>query len=399
MKVTIDLGLISFLGSDYSTDEDKWPVVLNVSRPLPSEKQLRQLVDLRRHVIVNGYSGGKGIGLNFLEPVISELTSLAINLSRSDQADVRILERAASLRTLIWIDSAPGETVDLAALPNLSRFDGTLLPQLISVLDNPSLTDLKIEGPQPRDFREIGAPLSRLHIASRPSTNQLPSLKYPRKLKYFRVDVPRKFNAASLLVASNLEVLHLYSVGNLQNVTTLSQLSHLEELVMMARCEEDWDHLLDSHVKVASMELDPSPSARFRNEAARRGWYVSGKTDAAPKGMAPFTILEPWTVDGGPVLHLGNFGAMSDLIVNTLGEKQYGDLEVNGHIVEALVRAACKADTELAAADVTFDSESEGFYAAFPTKKLAQRAARLTLKLLRDATKLSFALSVSAGGH
>jgi hypothetical protein len=205
--------------------------------------------------------------------------------------------------------------------------------------------------------------------------------------------MPRRFDAASLLAASNLEKVQLNGVGRLENVAALTKLTKLARLEVEADSVEDWDALLESRALSALFILSPNPSKKLRDEGARRGWVVAGKHDQRSGRLMPFDLLNPWEEGGGPVLHLEDFAAVAEMIAATVGAEAFDEEGVNGHLVEDLLRAACEADQELSGAVIEFDSEAGGMYAAFPTRKLAQRAVRATLALLRDPDKLRAVLA------
>jgi hypothetical protein len=307
--------------------------------------------------------------------------------------DARILEDAANLQNLVWQYPSLDEVLDLSRLPRLARFVGALPSQLESLLNNACLDELNLFSETPSTLPTIGAPLKSLLIGDRRATDRLPELEHPGLLRSFRVDMPRRFDAASLLAAPNLEKVQLLECGRLENLEALTKLSNLSKLEVYGSSHEDWDVLLGSSSASATFILSPDPSKKLRDEGARRGWVVAGKHDQRSGRLMPFDLLNPWEEGGGPVLHLDDFAAVAEMIAATVGAEAFDEEGVNGHLVEDLLRAACEADQELSGAVIEFDSEAGGMYAAFPTRKLAQRAVRATLALLRDPDKLRAVLA------
>lgn len=386
--MNLDDDLLPFVSTAETGRKDQRNIVVSVGGTLPSADQLVRAVSAGLGVEVNGYTISGEFSLDYLEPIVEKVRQLFINIGNTVETNAQILRAADRLENLVWQYASPSDVVDLAGLPRLRRFVGHLCPQIQSLLNSPRLTEALLYGDEPRRFPTIGAPLESLLITGHRSMDRLPELKHPELLRSFRVDMPRRFDAASLLAAPNLKKVQLNGVGRLENVAALAGLSKLTRLEVEGASQEDWDVLVDCSVSSALFILSPSPSKRLRDEGARRGWVVAGKHDQRSDRLAPFDLLDPWGEGGGPVLHLDDFAALTELIAASLGEEGFDEGEVNGHLAEDLVRAACEADPELSAAVIEFDSEAGGMYAAFPTKELALRAVKATLALIRDASTL-----------
>ncbi len=390
----IDQDLAPFLQPDTFAPGEFF-IVIDVAGDLPTVDQVRRAIRLGAKVIVETSRREVEFDFGYFEPVTPELVHLTIDDNSISFLNLDVLEGATDLKSVRWLYPNSDTSLDLSKLPKLEVFWAHFVEGFFSVLENPNLQSLSFFGSGVRCLPPIEAPLKKLHVAELRSLGRLPELKFPESLREFRLDVPKEFDAESLLLAPNLESLNLGIVGQLKNLASIGALSNLQRLYLEARSEEDWDLLLDSSASYAELDLRPNPSRRLREEGTARGWTLTPDRKEPASKIAPFEIQEPWDEISGAVLHLDDFDALTELIVSTLGEASL-DLEVvNGHMAEDLVRAAIAGDTSLARAKVQFDSESAAMSAAFPNKALATRAAKAALELIRKPDKLNSVLQIS----
>lgn len=390
MEIAEDL--LPFL-NPWLTETDEPRLMVDITGRRPSAEQLIRAVNSGLPIDLDNTKTGGEFSLNYLEPVIERIQVLRITVTNTVLTNIEILEHASRLTSFEWLYPSFRGSVDFSELPRLRNFAALFTPELATVMANRNIKELGILGSELSHLPLIEAPLEALLITDRRATDRLPELAHPESLRSFRVDMPRRFDAASLLAASNLEKVQLNGVGRLENVAALTKLTKLARLEVEAASVEDWDALLESRAPSALFILSPNPSKKLRDEGARRGWVVAGKHDQRSGQLMPFDLLNPWEEGGGPVLHLDDFAAVAEMIAATVGAEALDEEGVNGHLVEDLLRAACEADQELSGAVIEFDSEAGGMYAAFPTRKLAQRAVRATLALLRDPDKLRAVLA------
>ncbi|MCO5294363.1 MAG: hypothetical protein M9882_05605 [Homoserinimonas sp.] len=363
---------------------------------LPSPGQMLAAAKAGLVFRLNGFHASTVFDMEFLSPVMPLLSHLVIDLYGVEIRNANVLENATTLESLSWYAGTPDRAVDLKYLPQLRSYSGQIVPGIESILQSKNLTEITIIGRLPEGIPSIGAPVEKMLLSDWTSVSRLPALGAPERLLSLRVDRPRLFDGASLLPAVNLETLQLNSVGRLENVAALNALVKLERLEVEATSDEDWDLLLGSTARLALLILSPNPSSLLRKEGARRGWTVAGKHDQSSSRLWPFSLLKG--DEGlGPVLHLGDFSGLSELLTASLGKERVGGLLVNGHLAQELVRAACQGDKEMGDINPEFDSESEGMYVRFPNKKLAARAATLTKAFIRNEKKLTTVIDAYEG--
>ena len=168
-----------------------------------------------------------GFNLLDISDVLASCPRLSIGVSSGRVHGWTALERAGEAT---WLKvGLPDEPLRLRHLQNLKQFTG-LGATSVPVAENPSLISLEIDAPRwPKEISVQGK-LARLVIENAQRLQTLPHLSHPSALRALHVSGAKHFDAASITVASNLQVLHLTSIGTLDNGGELSRLLHLNEL-------------------------------------------------------------------------------------------------------------------------------------------------------------------------
>ncbi|MCC7128311.1 MAG: hypothetical protein IT192_05820 [Microbacteriaceae bacterium] len=330
---------------------------------------------------------GPGFSLTYLEPVIEQLTYLALaSGSSASYLDAHVLERALNLRQLLWWSGDPAEPVDLSSLPNLTRVRIHIAPNNKSILANPNLRELTITSSGVDPLPKILAPLEDLALEEGKKVDRLPELSHPVALKRVCIISPRFFDAASLLVAPNLEMLDLRGAGRFINVDAFPRLKKLQRVWIDGSTEEDWDVMANCVADDVLLELGNDPSRKLLDAGyGRKKWTVIGP---GRKQVEFFDILPPWEPGEGAVLHFTfGFTFVRKNFLESLTDSELP--EVDGILIEDLIRLVCARDKQLASIQPEYDSRREGTFVAFPDKKSAARVARLTSKLMLDQNKLA----------
>lgn len=327
--------------------------------------ELRAAIDAGLRIgIFSGAASDPVISLEFLAPVIGELRHLWVNAERL--IDVELLDGARSLQSLeleVW-----GTTVgraNLSALPDLQEFSGRITRPFASVLANPGLRRLTVDGAIPKSFAQIaGAIESFRHVGGRSQT-ELPHFPHPEALRSLSRVGPASFDLDQLAGMTRLEKLEVSACDDVIGLSDLSRFAELSDLTFnKSRTRERWEDL--PYVsRGALMHVTPSPSPSFLEDRRAAGWVVPSPAEAEP--IEALTVDESGTGESWGV-YLSRFDDLSDA-VDALDGSVPGGMEGEALILGVVAELRAEG----AALDVEPDSEGSFTAVYFPNQVQAEQ--------------------------
>ena len=363
------------------TSEFGWQgqtVQLSRDDPVPSEGELRAAVKAGAGVWLRGGETRRDFSFKLLLPVIEELPALFVE-SRDNMLDTEVLEGAAALSMLRW-HGRTGQPADFSRLPALRGFSGHLSRITKSVLANPGLTRVEIEGAIPAAVSRVAGPLERfIHIGARRATT-LPEFASPDSLLEFLRSGVDGFDLNQLTQFSRLKRVDI-SDAVVSGVAALASLPNLERLTIQdVQSVEGWDGLPSKLDGFAFGLLRPLLRAATIARLSEGGWSITQREPTVGP-YAPFTV-EPIEGEGllsgwNWAVYLEDFSALK----TADGDDDFGRL--NGPELEPVIE---RIIDDIAATapriDVMFDSEGDLFAAYFRSERDAitvAEAARVSL--------------------
>ncbi|WP_314095025.1 hypothetical protein [Microbacterium foliorum] len=250
--------------------------VMSVDDLVTDADELRAAIEAGMRITISAGGGPKGVtSLGFLAPVIAEVRDLWVG-TINRVTDVAILEEAVQLRSLTWAVGACAERVDLSALPNLEEFGSSVTRTVASVLQNPSLRFLRVEGAIPPSFARVSGPVEIFEQEGGRSQIDLPAFAMPEVLRSIIRVGPAQFDLGQLVGMTGLSKFALKVCADVIGLSELRRLPDLTE-VMFNGCttRERWEDL--PRVPSAFLvDIFPHPATSALSEWREAGWMVWG---------------------------------------------------------------------------------------------------------------------------
>lgn len=218
--------------------------VMSVDDLVTDADELRAAIEAGMRITISAGGGPKGVtSLGFLAPVIAEVRDLWVG-TINRVTDVAILEEAVQLRSLTWAVGACAERVDLSALPNLEEFGSSVTRTVASVLQNPSLRFLRVEGAIPPSFARVSGPVEIFEQEGGRSQIDLPAFAMPEAMRSIIRVGPAQFDLGQLVGMTGLSKFALKVCADVIGLSELRRLPDLTE-VMFNGCttRERWEDL------------------------------------------------------------------------------------------------------------------------------------------------------------
>lgn len=325
--------------------------------------QLREVVNEGMRITIFSGSAPKATtSLSFLAPVIDDVRDLWIG-TVNQIIDVEVLNRARNLRSLSFTTGPCDGRLELSTLPYLEEFEGKVTRVVSSVLRNPSLRFLKIEGKIPNADLRIAGPVEVFEQRGARSQIELPTFAHPEALRALSRLGSASFDLNQLAGMTGLGELTLMS-SELSGVTELAKLERLERLTLGGRLTTgSWDDL--PMVPWGRLEdVRPVPSKKFLAERRRAGWWVPD--DPVESRNEALTIEAAGEVAAG---HWGVFMSRFD----ALGEAvELFDDSTPGGIHGEYFLLGVVAELRGQMVDLAAEADSEGDFTAVYFRDRAQ---------------------------
>ncbi len=349
--------------------EESWSVEIGAT-------VLRKAVDAGLGLIVENYvKRPDGFSLQFLEPIIEDLTWLRL-YSVCTLKDMSVLERANSLTGLQLTKPRSRERPDLSQLPALEHYIGTTHACMRSVFANPNLSRIIIDGPPPPGGLEVAGRVKRLEIWSASKWVDPPRFLQREAPQELRVTLMKDVDFEKFSSYSGLRTLELQECKNLRSLSALVDLPALDSFIAVdVTSDEDWSQILPMRASIVSVASEPSPPREVIDAAAVRGWRFWSDDDTVDEdlvGREGCVELREYPDEEGTFLQVTRFLDVTDAFEREkLGEP-------NGHSLEARVKKiVASLEPPIAASDIEYDSETDMMDVIFKHRDDAFRVAEL----------------------
>ncbi|WP_449407473.1 hypothetical protein [Microbacterium maritypicum] len=343
--------------------------------------ELREAIDAGMRIgIFSGTASVSSVSLRFLAPVIGEIRDLWVNSERV--TDIDVLDGALSLRSLEFEVEVFDGRMDLSQLPHLEEFRGAIKRSTATVLNNPRLRILTVDGAIPKSFPRISGPVEKfVHFGARSQT-ELPEFAHPEELRSIQRGDAARFDLAQLASFTGVEDVEVSSCADVTGLSTLSRLPELSRVVFNhSATTESWDDLppVADGVLIA---VSPNPSQAFLEARRAAGWLVPALYELPVEAISIDVAAdgESW---GVYMSRFDDLGEAVDALDGSMAHGLHGEQFILGVVAE------------LRASGDEFDPEpdSEGDFTAvyFPTREQAERVFESARELLgaHTATKVA----------
>lgn len=351
---------------------DAFQYVMQVDDLVTDAEELREAIDAGMRIgIFSGRASVSAVSLRFLAPVIGEIRDLWVNSERV--TDIDVLDDALSLRSLEFEVEVFDGRMDLSQLPHLEEYRGAIKRSTATVLHNPRLRILTVDGAIPKSFARIAGPVEKfVHLGARSQT-ELPEFAHPEALRSIQRAGPARFDLAQLARFTGVQDVDVSSCADVTSLTTLSRLPELSRVTFNhSATTESWDDLPE----VADgflIEVSPHPSRQFLEARRAAGWIVPELDDVAVDAISIDEAAdgESWGV------YMSRFDDLAeavDALDGSMAHGLHGEQFILGVVAE-LRESGDELDPE---------PDSEGDFTAvyFPTREQAERVYERAREML-----------------
>lgn len=326
--------------------------------------ELRAAIDAgMRITVTSGSSPASVTSLDFLEPVIDDVQDLWVG-TVGRVVGANILPNARLLRSLAFAAGACSDRPDLSSLPHLEEFSGGVTRTTASVLRNPDLRFLRVEGVIPKSFARVAGKLEVFEHHGARSATELPVFEHPESMRRMLRVGPSSFNLRQLEGMTNLAEFRLNVCGEVIGLASLARLPHLSRLQFNGvATREDW---ADVPVVGSGFMLDitPYPSESVLASWAAAGWILPDRP-ASPVDAITLDEAGDGEAWGVFIAQFDGLAEAAEAFDGTVAGGLHGELFILGIVAELRSRG------------VTLDPEPDsenGFTAVyFPDRAQAEQ--------------------------
>ena len=346
--------------------------------------ELRAVVDAGMRITIHAGHGPQGVtSLDFLAPVIADVRDIRVG-TINRVTDVAVLEDALNLRSLNWSVGACAERVDLSGLPHLEEFGSSVTRAVSSVLRNPGLRFLRVEGAIPQSFARVEGPVEIFEHEGGRSQIDLPVFATPETMRSIIRTGPAQFDLGQLVEMTRLAKFSLKLCGDVMGLSELGRMPELSELTFNGcTTKERWEDL-PRVTRAFLIDVSPHPAISTLSEWRRAGWLVP---DDPPSAPSEAIVVE----EAGDGESWGVFMSRFDELAEAVG---MFDGRVAGGPHGELLILGVVAELRSKGAQLEPEPDSEGEYTAvyFPDRDQATQVFVRARDILHSdpATQLSY---------
>lgn len=250
--------------------------------------ELRAASEAKMRITIHAGRGPRSVtSLAFLAPIIGEVRDLRIG-TVNRITDVEVLNGARRLRSLSFAVGSCDGRLELSDIPQLEEFRGPVTRAVSSVLKNPALRFLEVEGPVPKSFALVAGPIENYKQEGGRFQAELPAFAQPRAMRSLSRIGPVAFDFGQVSEMTELVDLEVSLCKDLVGLSKLSRLRSLARLTLKGvATRERWEDL--PAVRWGFMnDVSPVPSKEFLAERRQMGWRVP----AAPRDPEPALTVD-----------------------------------------------------------------------------------------------------------
>jgi hypothetical protein len=245
-----------------------------VDKAMPSQQFYAEVRRRNLPVQVRYMPAGRE-DLGFLDPISDVLPGLIV--TDYNCRDARQIEHMQSLTRLALSPTNLRLDVDLATVPNLSKFFGTW-HHLESVVECRSLKEVTVYGSDPAKIAHMKSSLDRLDVMYARRWRAVPEIPTSKALKKLRIHAAPELDLRNISYFDALASLELESCRSLVNANELRRASSLDWLELN-NCPaiDGWPDLVNLDQRAVTVNGRNPFDLRFRAEVAARGnWHFAG---------------------------------------------------------------------------------------------------------------------------